>query len=132
MSMTDPIANFLTRVRNAYHAKHTEVTTPSSRLILRVAEILKEERYIGDFRQIEEEGRTSLRIRLRYFKNGRPAIRMIQRVSRPGLRRYAGAQNLPKVRSGLGTAILSTSQGVMTQKDAWKNRVGGEVLCRVY
>jgi small subunit ribosomal protein S8 len=132
MSVTDPIADFLTVVRNAYRGKHEEVTARASNIIIKIAEILKEERYIKDFRLIDEEGKRSLRIHLRYLKNGRPAVRSISRASTPGLRRYVGAENLPRVLNGLGTAIISTSQGVMTEKSAWKNRVGGEVLCKVY
>ena len=132
MPITDPIANFLTVVRNASQAKHENVTAPASNVTLQIAEILKEERFIRDFRVLEEEGRRSVRLSLRYLKNGRPAIKSLVRVSKPGLRRYVGADSIPRVLRGLGVAIVSTSKGIMTDKTARQSRLGGEVLCQVY
>ena|SRR5258706_9318995 len=132
MSVTDPIANFLTVVRNAARAKHEHVTSPSSNTIVRIAEILKEERFIHDFRVIDEKGKKTVRLSLRYLSGDRPAIRSLVRVSKPGLRNYVDADSIPQVLRGLGVAILSTSQGLLTDRAARKNRIGGEVLCKVY
>ena len=130
MSMTDPIADMLTRIRNAQMVSHTEVLIPSSGVKLSIAQVLKDEGYIEDFAVRESEGRKQLAIALKYYA-GRPVIERIERVSRPGLRIYKGAQEIPKVMNGLGVAILSTSHGVMTDRKARATGVGGEVLCIV-
>ncbi len=132
MSVTDPIANFFTVIRNASLAKHENVTSRASNTIVRIAEILKEEKFIRNYHLIEEDGKRSLRISLRYLKEGRPAIKSLMRVSKPGLRHYVDADSIPQVLKGFGIAILSTSKGVMTDRAAKKARVGGELLCKVY
>jgi small subunit ribosomal protein S8 len=130
MSMTDPIADMLTRIRNAQMVSHTEVLIPCSGVKLSIARVLKDEGYIEDFAVRENEGRKQLAIALKYYA-GRPVIERIERVSRPGLRIYKGAQEIPKVMNGLGVAILSTSRGVMTDRKARATGIGGEVLCIV-
>ena len=130
MSMTDPIADMLTRIRNAQMVSHTEVLIPSSGVKRSIAQVLKDEGYIEDFAVREAEGRKQLAIALKYYA-GRPVIERIERVSRPGLRIYKGAQEIPKVMNGLGVAILSTSRGVMTDRKARATGIGGEVLCIV-
>ncbi len=132
MSLTDPIANYLTVIRNGVRAKHEKVTTPASNLTIRISEILKKEKFINDFRVIEDGAKRFIRIHLRYLKNGKPAICSIQRVSRPGLRKYVDSGSVPKVLKGLGIAIISTSDGILTDKVARESHVGGEVLCKVY
>ena len=131
MSMTDPIADMLTRIRNACGAKHRRVDMPASKMKVEIARILKENALIQDFSTLEsEEGRKLLRVRLKYA-GGQPVIRELQRVSTPGLRKYVGATEIPRVRNGLGIAIVSTSHGVMTDRKARATGVGGEVLCIV-
>ncbi|MEX0374154.1 30S ribosomal protein S8 [Spiribacter pallidus] len=131
MSMTDPIADMLTRIRNGQSAEKTEVTMPASKLKTAIARVLKDEGYIHDYRTEGDEKKPSLVVSLKYYE-GRPVIEEIQRVSRPGLRRFEGKRSLPRVRGGLGTAIISTSQGVMTDKAARDAGHGGEVLCVVF
>ena len=131
MSMTDPIADMLTRIRNGQSAEKTEVTMPASKLKTAIARVLKDEGYIHDYRTEGDEKKPSLVVSLKYYE-GRPVIEEIQRVSRPGLRRFEGKWSLPRVRGGLGTAIISTSQGVMTDKAARDAGHGGEVLCVVF
>jgi len=131
MSMHDPIADLLTRVRNAQRAHHTAVEMPNSRLKQEVARVLKDEGYIEDFSiAVEEGGKASLKIRLKYYQ-GRPVIDKIKRVSRPGLRIYRGKDELPRVRGGYGVAIISTSHGLMSDRAARAAGHGGEVLCEV-
>jgi len=130
--MTDPIADFLTRLRNGIMARHKTVSCPSSRLKTRIAHILKDEGYVSDVGEETQEGRKVLTVTLRYDDHQAPVIEGIQRISRPGLRMYVNADKLPKVRGGLGMAIISTSKGVMTDSQARKDRVGGEVLCQVW
>lgn len=130
MSMSDPIADMLTRIRNAQKAEKVSVSMPSSKLKVSIADVLKEEGYIEDFGVRDVEGKPLLELRLKYYA-GRPVIEKIERVSRPGLRIYKGSQDLPKVMNGLGVAIVSTSRGVMTDRKARANGVGGEVLCVV-
>jgi small subunit ribosomal protein S8 len=132
MSMTDPVANFLTIIRNGARAKHEVVTAPASNLNIRIAEILKQEKFIKDLRVIDDEGKRFIRIYLRYLRDGKSAIKSITRASKPGLRYYVDSDSIPKVLNGLGVAILSTSEGVFTDKTARENHVGGEVLCKVY
>ena len=130
MSMTDPIADMLTRIRNGQTARKVDVTMPSSRLKAAIAEVLKEEGYIGDFSVQDIDGKPALKVALRYYQ-GRPVIERLERVSRPGLRVYHGKDELPKVMGGLGVAIVSTSKGLMTDRAARAAGHGGEVLCYV-
>jgi small subunit ribosomal protein S8 len=133
MSMTDPVADMLTRIRNACGSKHRRVDMPASKLKIEIARILKENNYITDFRTVEsEEGRPLLRVILKYAQGGQPVIRDLQRVSTPGLRKYVGVAEIPRVRNGLGMAILSTSQGIMSDRQARQARTGGELLAVVY
>jgi small subunit ribosomal protein S8 len=130
MSMTDPVADMLTRIRNAQNATKTQVSMPSSKLKIAICNVLKEEGYIADFAVAETAGKAQLKIALKYFE-GKPVIEKIQRVSRPGLRVFRGKDELPRVLGGLGVAIVSTSQGVMTDRAARSAGHGGEVLCIV-
>jgi small subunit ribosomal protein S8 len=133
MSMTDPIADMLTRIRNACGSKHRRVDMPSSKMKVQIARILKENNYIQDYRTLEtEEGRLLLRVILRYAQGGQPVIRELKRVSSPGLRKYVGVAEIPRVRNGLGMAILSTSRGVMTGREARQAQTGGELLALVW
>jgi small subunit ribosomal protein S8 len=132
MSMTDPIADFLTRIRNAIQAHKQHVDSPRSTLKLRIAEILREEGYLDSVTNIDDNLQGIISLTLRYDNESNSAISGIRRVSRPGQRRYVGARNLPKVRNGLGIAIMSTSQGVMTDRKARQLGVGGEILCEVW
>ena len=131
MSMQDPLSDMLTRIRNAQMAGKTDVEMPGSKLKAAVANVLKEEGYIADFNATSDQGKPRLAIELKYFQ-GKPVIAEIDRVSRPGLRRYSGKDGLPSVRAGLGVAIVSTSKGVMTERAARAAGVGGEVLCTVF
>jgi small subunit ribosomal protein S8 len=128
--MTDPIADMLTRIRNAQMADKTAVTMPSSKLKVSIAKVLKDEGYLDDFAVRENNGLSQLDIALKYYA-GRPVIERIERVSKPGLRVYKGADDLPRVMNGLGIAIVSTPRGVMTDRKARAGNVGGEVLCVV-
>jgi small subunit ribosomal protein S8 len=128
--MSDPIADMLTRIRNAQRADKVVVAMPSSKVKVSIAGVLKEEGYIEDFGVRDEAGKPVLEVQLKYYA-GRPVIEKIERVSRPGLRIYKGSQDLPKVMNGLGVAIVSTSRGVMTDRQARASGVGGEVLCVV-
>ena len=130
MSMSDPIADMLTRIRNAQAADKVSVSMPSSKLKVAIAKVLKDEGYIDDFAARENGAKPVLELALKYYA-GRPVIARIERVSRPGLRIYKGSGDIPKVLNGLGVAIVSTSQGVMTDKKARAAGVGGEVLCIV-
>lgn len=132
MSMTDPIADMLTRIRNACGSKHRRVDMPASRVKTEIARILKENNFITDYRHVEnEQGHKLLRVILRYA-GGQPVIRELQRVSSPGLRKYVAVGEIPRVRNGLGMAILSTSRGVMSDADARKAHTGGELLALVW
>jgi len=128
--MTDPIADLLTRIRNGQAANKVEVSMPSSRLKSAVANVLKDEGYITDFSTADEDGKPVLTVTLKYYE-GRPVIEMIQRSSRPGLRLYKGKDELPSIQNGLGVAIISTSRGVMSDRQARAAGEGGEVLCVV-
>lgn len=130
MSMQDPLADMLTRIRNAQMAEHASVTMPSSNIKVAVAKVLKDEGFIADF-TVTGEVKAELSIELKYFE-GRPVIESLKRSSRPGLRAYAGKEALPKVNGGLGIAIVSTNKGVMTDRAARAAGVGGEVLCTVF
>ena len=130
MSMTDPIADMLTRIRNAQMIEQSVVAMPSSRVKLAIAQVLKDEGYIEGFAIVGEQARRQLEIALKYYA-GRPVIEKIERVSKPGLRIYKGKDDIPRVMNGLGIAIVSTSRGVMTDRKARATGVGGEVLCIV-
>jgi small subunit ribosomal protein S8 len=134
MSMTDPISDMLVRIRNAQMVGHVEVVMPASKLKVSIAKVLKDEGYIEDFAIREKSGDNSskkeLAIALKYYA-GKPVIERLERVSKPGLRVYKGRDDIPKVMNGLGVAILSTSRGVMTDRKARADGVGGEVLCIV-
>jgi small subunit ribosomal protein S8 len=130
MSMTDPIADLLTRIRNAQQARKTDVSMAASKVKMAIARVLKDEGYVADFRVDNEGGKPLLTIGLKYFE-GRPVIDRLERVSRPGLRIYRGKDELPKVLGGMGTVIVSTPKGVMTDKQARASGQGGEVLCIV-
>jgi small subunit ribosomal protein S8 len=130
MSMTDPIADLLTRIRNGQAARKSNVTLPSSKLKQAILKVLKDEGYIADFAVQSEDGKGELRVELKYYE-GRPVIDRIERVSRPGLRIYRGKDELPRVLGGMGTVIISTPKGVMTDKAAQAIGQGGEVLCIV-
>jgi small subunit ribosomal protein S8 len=128
--MTDPIADLLTRIRNGQSANKTQVSMPSSRLKSAIARVLKDEGYITDFSTADEDGKPVLTIVLKYYQ-GRPVIEMIKRASRPGLRLYKGKNDIPSIQDGLGVAIVSTSRGVMSDRQARAAGEGGEVLCVV-
>jgi small subunit ribosomal protein S8 len=130
MSMTDPISDMLTRIRNAQLSEKATVTLPASQLKAAIAQVLKDEGYIEGYALREQAGKATLEIALKYYA-GRPVIEKIERVSRPGLRIYRGSRDIPKVMNGLGIAIISTPKGVMTDRKARANGVGGEVLCIV-
>lgn len=130
MSMSDPIADMLTRIRNAQAVEKTSVVMPSSKLKVAIAKVLKDEGYIDGFAVKGEEARPELEISLKYYA-GRPVIERIERVSRPGLRVYKGSSAIPQVQNGLGVAIVTTPKGVMTDRKARADGVGGEVLCYV-
>ena len=132
MNTTDPIADMLTRVRNANSAKHKTVDVPSSKIKLAIADILCKEGYIKSFEEISDEVQGTIRITLKYDEKGKRVIDGIKRISKPGLRVYASKEELPKVLNGLGNAIVSTSKGIMTDKEARKIGLGGEVLAYVW
>ena len=133
MSMTDPIADMLTRIRNACGSKHRRVDVPLSRMKTEIARILKENNFIQDYSTVQvEDGKQMLRLRLRYAAGGQPVIRELKRVSTPGLRRYVGVNDIPRVRNGLGVAILSTSKGLMSYRQARQSRTGGELVAVVW
>lgn len=129
--VTDPIADMLTRVRNAQHARHRRVDMPVSTLKVELARLLKDNHYIHDFKVLEDGKFNVLRLYLKYHQE-RPVIRELKRISKPGLRKYVSVKDIPRVRNGLGIAILSTSKGVMTDRDARANKVGGELLATVW
>ncbi len=130
MSMSDPIADMLTRIRNAQGVAKTSVAMPSSKVKVAIANVLKDEGYIEDFAVTTEGGKSELKIGLKYY-TGRPVIERLERVSRPGLRIYKGKDEIPSVMNGLGVAIVSTPKGVMTDRKARATGVGGEVICYV-
>jgi len=129
--VTDPIADMLTRIRNAIMAHHDSVLIPSSRIKLSIAKILKDEGFITDYTVLRGKPQRVIKISLKYM-NERPALAGLERVSKPGLRLYVGRKEIPRVYGGLGVAILSTSKGVMTGQDAWRRNLGGELLCYVW
>jgi len=132
MSMTDPIADMLTRIRNAIQARHPEVIMPASKVKAEIAKILKEEGYIKDFTTLKAEKFSQLKVTLKYSPSKASSITVIKRVSKPGLRKYVGKDDIPRILNGLGVAIISTSGGLMSDKKARELGVGGEVLCTIY
>jgi small subunit ribosomal protein S8 len=134
MSMTDPIADMLTRIRNGIQAHHERVEMPNSKLKVEVARILKSEGFISNYKVVNEEGRpqATLRVYLKYSEDGEPVIHGIERISRPGRRVYRGKEDIPQVLGGLGLAIVSTSKGVLSGAEAARTGIGGEVLCQVW
>jgi small subunit ribosomal protein S8 len=129
--MTDPVADMLTRIRNAYAANHRRVDVPKSRFKTELARVLRENNYITDFKEFSEEGRPVLRLYLRYH-NDLPVVRELKRVSSPGLRRYVKCRELPRVKNGLGMAIVSTPRGLMTDRDARRANLGGELVAVIW
>ena len=132
MSVTDPIADMLTRIRNAYAAGLEVVDMPHSKLKAELARIFKREGYIDEYSTESDDGKRSLRVFLKYDMEHTPVIRGVQRVSKPSLRRYVGSAGIPRVLGGLGVAVLSTSSGIMTDREARRKKVGGEILCYVW
>ena len=132
MSVNDPISDMLTRIRNAGMARKPEVLMPSTKVLVAIAKVLKDEGYIGDYEVIEKTPQNQLKIALRYGADKKHSIREIRRVSKPGLRVYADKDAIPRVKSGLGIAIVSTPQGVLTGYEARRRGIGGEVLCTVF
>ncbi len=133
MSMTDPIADLLTRIRNSAKEKHEKLEVPASRMKANIVRVLKDEGFIKNFRLVKEDtGHVNIKIYLKYDDKGDSVIRGIRRVSKPGLRKYAGVGSVPKVLGGVGTAILSTSKGVLATQKAAQQKVGGEILCEVW
>jgi len=130
MSMSDPIADMLTRIRNAQSANKATVAMPSSKVKVSIASLLKNEGYIGDIDQTVEDNKPVLSISLKYFE-GKPVIEELKRISRPGLRIYTNATEIPEVKAGLGVAVVSTSKGIMSDREARKAGIGGEVICYV-
>lgn len=132
MSMTDPIADMLTRIRNGIQSHHDRVELPASKLKVEIARILKSEGFISNYKLMEEKPQSKLRVYLKYSDDGEPVIHGIERISRPGRRVYRNKQEIPRVLGGLGLAIVSTSKGVMAGSEAVREGVGGEVLCQVW
>jgi len=132
MSVNDPISDMLTRIRNAGMARKLEVLMPSTKVLVAIAKVLKDEGYIGEYEVIEKSPQNQLKIALRYGADKKHSIREIRRVSKPGLRVYAGKDAIPRVKSGLGIAIVSTPEGVLTGYEARRRGIGGEVLCTVF
>ena len=132
MTMTDPIADMLTRIRNAVAVKHDYVNIPSSKMKLSIAKVLKDEGFIRDFETFEEGPRRFVRVHLNYTGDREPLLTGLKRVSRPGLRVYVQKREIPRVFNGLGIAILSTPKGIMAGQQAWRQKIGGEVLCYVW
>ena len=132
MVMTDPVADFLTRIRNGNMVMHETVEAPSSKIKVAIAEIMKEEGYIKDFEYVEDAKQGIIRVYLKYGPNKQKVITGIKRISKPGLRVYVKKDEVPRVLGGLGTAVLSTSRGLMTDKKARKERLGGEVVCYIW
>jgi len=129
---TDPIADMLTRIRNALMARHEQVLIPASRLKLEIARLLKNEGYIQKYALVEEKPQPKIRITLKYTAERKPAISELRRISTPSRKIYAGRDELPRVKGGLGVALLTTSQGMMTDREARRRKIGGEVICTVW
>jgi small subunit ribosomal protein S8 len=131
MQTTDPIADYLTRIRNGIHARHKRIEVPSSNIKREITKILAEKKFIAGFSEVKDDRQGMLRIALKYTE-GTNAITGLQRISRPGLRIYVPSDRVPRVMNGLGMALISTSQGIMTDRDARAKKVGGEVLCHIW
>jgi len=131
MSLSDPIGDMLARIKNSQMRNHKKVKLPSSKFKIKIAEVLKNEGYIIDFKVSDEDNKQNLEINLKY-NSGNPVINTIQRVSKPGRRVFSSAESLPKINNGLGIAIVSTPKGVMSDVDARKNNIGGEIICKVF
>ena len=132
MSVSDPVSDLLARLRNAIHSRHAKLDIPASKLKLEIARILKEEGYISNYKATEENSKRFLRVYLKYDVNNQAAIRGLSRISHPGCRVYVGQTEIPRVLGGMGINILTTPRGVMTGRDAHKEHLGGEILCRVW
>jgi small subunit ribosomal protein S8 len=132
MSVSDPIADMLTRIRNAILVRHDAVAVPSSRMKLAIAKILKEEGFIADYEVLKGKTHRAIKLHLKYDEKNQPIISGLERVSKPGLRVYVGQKEIPRVYGGLGVAILSTAKGIMTGQQAWRRKIGGELLCHVW
>ena len=132
MSLTDPVADFLARIRNAIRARHQKLDVPASKLKTEIARILKEEGYISNYKTQDEEGKAILRVYLKYGASSEAAIRDLARISRPGCRVYIGRDEIKRVQGGLGISIMTTPKGVMTGRQARREGVGGEILCEVW
>lgn len=132
MNLTDPVADFLTRIRNSIRARHQKLDIPASKLKAEIARILKDEGYIANYKATEENGQKVIRVYLKYGTNNEAAIRDLQRVSRPGCRVYVGRDEIRRVQGGLGISIMTTPKGVMTGRQARREGVGGEILCEVW
>ena len=132
MNLTDPVADFLTRIRNSIRARHQKLDVPASKLKAEIARILKDEGYIANYKATEENGQKIIRVYLKYGINNEAAIRDLQRVSRPGCRVYVGRDEIRRVQGGLGISIMTTPKGVMTGRQARREGVGGEILCEVW
>ena len=132
MNITDPIADMLTRIRNALMVKHQSVLVPTSKAKVSIAKILKDEGFIRDFETINNGPQGNIRIALKYDTKKQPAVSGLKRVSKPGLRIYIGKNEIPRIYGGMGVTLISTSQGVMTGKDAWSRGIGGEFLCYIW
>ena len=132
MTVTDPIADMLTRIRNAIMVRHDSVLVPASKIKLSIAKILKEEGFISNYEVVKGKPHREIKVQLRYFDNNKPAISGLKRMSKPGLRLYVQKREIPRVYGGLGIAILSTSQGLRTGQQAWRQGSGGELLCYIW
>lgn len=132
MTVSDPIADMLTRIRNANMARHDFVLIPASKMKLAIAKILKSEGFIGDYEVLRGKSHRVIKVHLKYSEQNRPVISGLERISKPGLRVYTGRGEIPRVYGGLGIAILSTSEGVVTGQQAWRKGIGGELLCYVW
>jgi small subunit ribosomal protein S8 len=132
MNLTDPVADFITRIRNAHRAHHQKLDVPASKLKAEIARILKEEGYIANFKPAEEDGQKVLRVYLKYGPNNEAVIRDLKRISKPGCRVYIGRDEIKRVQGGLGISIMTTPKGVMTGRQARREGVGGEILCEVW
>ena len=131
MAISDPVADMLTRIRNAVLVRHDSVLVPTSKTKVAIAKVLKEEGFINDYEIVKEKTYRSIKINLKYIDKNTPVLNRLERVSKPGLRVYADRTEIPRIAAGMGVAILSTSKGVMTGQQAWKQGIGGEVLCYV-
>ncbi|KPJ64702.1 30S ribosomal protein S8 [candidate division KD3-62 bacterium DG_56] len=132
MPTTDPLADLLARIRNGLHAKLDQISVPASRIKLEIARILKSEGYLQKYEMIDDNKQGTLRLTLRYGPKRDPIVRGLKRISRPGLRVYVGVDEIPRIMGGMGTVVLSTSQGLLTGREARRRRIGGEVICAVW